>query len=49
MLENFWLELAENIMPPLPLPQQFSSIYSTDEKLPNKIILLLDGIKSNQG
>ncbi|MGB6592034.1 MAG: patatin-like phospholipase family protein [Candidatus Nitrosopolaris sp.] len=31
MLENFWLELAENIMPPLPLPQQFSSTYSTDE------------------
>ncbi|MGC2682691.1 MAG: patatin-like phospholipase family protein [Candidatus Nitrosopolaris sp.] len=30
MLENFWLELAENIMPPLPLPQQFSSTYSTD-------------------
>jgi NTE family protein len=31
MLENFWLELAENIIPPLPLPQQFSSTYSTDE------------------
>jgi NTE family protein len=27
MLENFWLELA----PPLPLPQQFSSTYSTEE------------------
>jgi NTE family protein len=31
MLENFWLELAENIMPSSPLPQQFSSTYSTDE------------------